>query len=292
MKKTKIFESKINEGIKDNIKNTIANKGYGEVLASIDKSINDFKHSGYTFLEISDALNQFYNIGDSKINDYIKSKGYNIKDVVNEDGNNLSLNDFKIGEKVNYNGSDMYIRTLDTEKGVGLSDDKTGFITVGVMPDRFLELVKKIDNPVNEVTGFTPQQIADIITNTNSKMVEVTVDQLTPQMVEKFNIGYDALLAKYPDYDPYNDDFDGEDYQMNLQLSDEIVNAIADSMIYNLPSIFEDDEPVNENQYIKKKPNGKWGIISAKDGKFWDADYETQKDAEDGFKAYQANKHE
>jgi len=52
-----------------------------------------------------------------------------------------------------------------------------------------------------------------------------------------------------------------------------------------------ESQSINENDLVKKKPNGKWGIISNKTGKFWDADYDTQKDAEDGFKAYQANKH-
>lgn len=48
---------------------------------------------------------------------------------------------------------------------------------------------------------------------------------------------------------------------------------------------------LNENKYIRKKPNGKWGIISAKTGKFWDANYDTKEDAEDGFKAYMAQNH-
>lgn len=41
---------------------------------------------------------------------------------------------------------------------------------------------------------------------------------------------------------------------------------------------------------IKKKPNGKWGVISGKTGKFWDADYETREDAEAGLRGYFANK--
>lgn len=40
---------------------------------------------------------------------------------------------------------------------------------------------------------------------------------------------------------------------------------------------------------IKKKPNGKWGIISAKTGKFWKANYDTEADAKDGLKAYHVN---
>jgi hypothetical protein len=37
---------------------------------------------------------------------------------------------------------------------------------------------------------------------------------------------------------------------------------------------------------IQKKTNGKWGVISGKTGKFWDADYDTKEDAEKGLKAY------
>lgn len=55
--------------------------------------------------------------------------------------------------------------------------------------------------------------------------------------------------------------------------------------------ISEEIKNVVENKYIKKKPNGKWGVISAKTGKFWDANYDTKKDAEDGFKAYMAQNH-
>lgn len=53
----------------------------------------------------------------------------------------------------------------------------------------------------------------------------------------------------------------------------------------------EQVKKILENKYIRKKPNGKWGVISAKTGKFWDANYETKKDAEDGFKAYMAQNH-
>ena len=42
---------------------------------------------------------------------------------------------------------------------------------------------------------------------------------------------------------------------------------------------------------IKEKPNGKWGVISKKTGKFWPADYDTKGSAISGLKAYFANKH-
>lgn len=40
---------------------------------------------------------------------------------------------------------------------------------------------------------------------------------------------------------------------------------------------------------IKKKSNGKWGVISGKTGKFWDADYDSKEDAEAGLRGYFAN---
>lgn len=51
---------------------------------------------------------------------------------------------------------------------------------------------------------------------------------------------------------------------------------------------------INENKCpaggcIKQKPNGKWGVISGKTGKFWDADYDSEKDAKEGLKGYFAN---
>lgn len=41
---------------------------------------------------------------------------------------------------------------------------------------------------------------------------------------------------------------------------------------------------------IDKKPNGKWGVISNKTGKFWPQDYDSKGDAEDALQAYHANK--
>jgi hypothetical protein len=41
-----------------------------------------------------------------------------------------------------------------------------------------------------------------------------------------------------------------------------------------------------EDGCIQKKTNGKWGVISGKTGKFWDADYNTEEDAKAGLKAY------
>ena len=43
---------------------------------------------------------------------------------------------------------------------------------------------------------------------------------------------------------------------------------------------------------IKKKPNNKWGVISAKTGKFWNANYKTKGDAEDALKAYHINEND
>lgn len=46
------------------------------------------------------------------------------------------------------------------------------------------------------------------------------------------------------------------------------------------------DHILENTKYIKKKPNGKWGIISAKTGKFWDANYDSEEDAKAGLAAY------
>jgi hypothetical protein len=45
-----------------------------------------------------------------------------------------------------------------------------------------------------------------------------------------------------------------------------------------------------EDGCVQKKPNGKWGVISNKTGKFWDADYDTKADAEAGLRAYHVHK--
>jgi len=41
---------------------------------------------------------------------------------------------------------------------------------------------------------------------------------------------------------------------------------------------------------IKKKSNGKWGIISNKTGKFWNANYDSEEEAHKGLEAYFVNK--
>lgn len=41
---------------------------------------------------------------------------------------------------------------------------------------------------------------------------------------------------------------------------------------------------------IQKKPNGKWGVISNKTGKFWKANYDSEEDAKKGLEAYHAQK--
>jgi len=44
-----------------------------------------------------------------------------------------------------------------------------------------------------------------------------------------------------------------------------------------------------ESGCVGKKPNGKWGVMSNKTGKWWPADYDSEKDADDGLKAYHAH---
>lgn len=199
---------------------------------------------------------------------------------------------------------------------------------------------------INESANFEARDIAMVVNATNSKGVDISENDITPTMIAKFNKGMSDIMDKYPDYNPFDDNYDGADYAMNLTLSDSIINDIVDGGIVNLPNPVNESETdkskeikdviasttpdreaklkelnqyfvnlqnkglltpseenqwkkvskaingkVNENQYVKEKPNGKWGVISAKTGKFWDADYDTKESAEDGFKAYEANKH-
>lgn len=80
------------------------------------------------------------------------------------------------------------------------------------------------------------------------------------------------------------------DYNAIVKIGNELLDR-------NLIEDFSLVESVNEAKSgkcpksgcIKKKPNGKWGVISNKTGKFWNADYDTKHDAEDGLKAYHVN---
>ena len=51
------------------------------------------------------------------------------------------------------------------------------------------------------------------------------------------------------------------------------------------------DNGLNENKYIKKKPNGKWGIIKKSTGDFLDMDYDSKESAESGFRGMMASKY-
>jgi len=66
-------------------------------------------------------------------------------------------------------------------------------------------------------------------------------------------------------------------------------NRALDRMIEE--NALADDEPrLIEEGVVQKKPTGKWGVLSTKTGKFWDADYDSEADAQAGLKAYHANK--
>lgn len=161
-------------------------------------------------------------IFESKINESIKS-----------------INDYKVGDTVRTTDHDrLIIRTMD-DIGVGLSKEPTGYIMVSMTNDKFLESI--IDEPVNEnANDFTANDIAEIITNINSKNAEITSDQLTPQLVQKFNTEFNKLMDKYPDYNPYDDNQDGADYEWNIGISDEIIDIIQ-------------NKPINESETDKSK---------------------------------------
>lgn len=64
---------------------------------------------------------------------------------------------------------------------------------------------------------------------------------------------------------------------------------INENDLYKLVRKYINEEISNKcpkNGCVKKKPNGKWGVISGKTGKFWNADYDSKKDAEAGLQAY------
>ncbi len=44
-----------------------------------------------------------------------------------------------------------------------------------------------------------------------------------------------------------------------------------------------------ESGCVQEKGNGKWGVISGKTGKWWDANYDSKSSAEAGLRAYFAN---
>lgn len=83
-------------------------------------------------------------------------------------------------------------------------------------------------------------------------------------------------------------------------ISESITQVLKESMMNSEPDFRnmtdeEYDAYLKENKCpedgcIKKKSNGKWGVISGKTGKFWDADYDSEADANDGLQAYFANK--
>lgn len=60
--------------MKAQIKQILAQKGYAPIFLSIDSTIRDLKQAQYTKSEIKETLNDFFNIGDDKINKYINSK--------------------------------------------------------------------------------------------------------------------------------------------------------------------------------------------------------------------------
>jgi hypothetical protein len=60
--------------------------------------------------------------------------------------------------------------------------------------------------------------------------------------------------------------------------------------------VYKKDSPLNakgdkcpESGCVQEKGNGKWGVISGKTGKWWDANYDSRSSAEAGLRAYFAN---
>ena len=62
--------------MKQQVKSIIANKGYEAVIPSIEQSIRDFKRLEYTRGEIKETIRDCFFGIDSRIDDFIISKGY------------------------------------------------------------------------------------------------------------------------------------------------------------------------------------------------------------------------
>lgn len=62
--------------MKQKIKSIIANKGYEAIIPSIDSSIRDFKKQEYNRGEIKETLRDCFFGVDSRIDEYIISKGF------------------------------------------------------------------------------------------------------------------------------------------------------------------------------------------------------------------------
>lgn len=62
--------------MKTQIKQLLAQQGQQPVIASIDKSIRDFKRLEYTRGEIKETIREFYFGLDGKVDEYIISIGY------------------------------------------------------------------------------------------------------------------------------------------------------------------------------------------------------------------------
>lgn len=93
---------------------------------------------------------------------------------------------------------------------------------------------------------------------------------------------------------------DAKDSGVNTDSDDVSVQFSADALKNN-SGVYENllftktkgemlSEMCEGSKLVRRKPNGKWGVVSGKTGKFWNADYETKQDAEDGLKAYFANR--
>lgn len=71
-------------------------------------------------------------------------------------------------------------------------------------------------------------------------------------------------------------------------------NVLQESADLNVNRDDYNEHSLNESKCpkdgcIQRKKNNKWGVISAKTGKFWKADYDTKADAEAGLRAYHVN---
>lgn len=74
--------------------------------------------------------------------------------------------------------------------------------------------------------GLDAGEIAEILTVTNQKEMEISADQITPEIVKEFNSRWDELKKKFPDYSPFETKDEGEALDMNVDITNDTIEKI------------------------------------------------------------------
>ncbi len=104
---------------------------------------------------------------------------------------------------------------------------------------------------------------------------------------------YDKLMnGKYRYYSPvinFGDDGKAKCIHSVALTNHPALHGIPALVAANDTKSFAEGGKCPASGCIKKKENGKWGVISNKTGKFWSADYDTEDDAKKALAAYHIN---